>query len=241
MPGASRGTHTRVPGRTEEEPAKVSSCTSAPSPRPWTAARSISPMISPSTQSTGARVANGAPTNAPPTAILVLPCFHFPCLDTGAPGDTVARSCFSARWRPSLRPVRLSGTRRRAPGASTSSVSRRAHLSSSDNRRRAARGSWGPCRARPPGGAGRSGPQDRIRSHRGDLIVATTNGGKSWKAQHVAGGTTPQLSGVSCPTATDCMAIGSTGASLPGSAVVVTTSDAGTMWTPTTAPMALSR
>ena len=69
------------------------------------------------------------------------------------------------------------------------------------------------------------------------VIVATTSGGKSWKAQHVAGGSTPQLSGVSCPTATDCMAVGSTGASLPGSAVVVTTRDAGTTWSPATAPM----
>jgi len=69
------------------------------------------------------------------------------------------------------------------------------------------------------------------------VIVATTNGGTSWKAQHVAGGVTPQLSGVSCPTATECMAVGSTGASLPGSAVVVTTRDAGLAWSPATAPM----
>ena len=44
------------------------------------------------------------------------------------------------------------------------------------------------------------------------MIVATTDGGLSWKAQHVAGGTTPQLSGVSCPTPTECMAVGSNGA-----------------------------
>ena len=62
------------------------------------------------------------------------------------------------------------------------------------------------------------------------VIAATTNGGLSWTAQHVAGGSTPQLSAVSCPTATDCMAVGSNGASLPGSGVVVTTSDAGATW-----------
>ncbi len=68
------------------------------------------------------------------------------------------------------------------------------------------------------------------------VIVATKNGGTSWKAQQVTGGTTPQLSGVSCPTVTECMAVGSNGASLPGSGVVVTTTDAGTTWSPTTAP-----
>src|SRR5208283_4824821 len=43
-------------------------------------------------------------------------------------------------------------------------------------------------------------------------------------------------SGISCPTPTDCMAVGSNGASLPGSGVVVTTVDAGTTWSPATAP-----
>ena len=69
------------------------------------------------------------------------------------------------------------------------------------------------------------------------VIVATTNGGSSWKAQRVAGGSAPQLSGISCPTAKECMAVGSTGASLPGSGVVVTTNDAGTTWSSTAAPM----
>jgi photosystem II stability/assembly factor-like uncharacterized protein len=68
------------------------------------------------------------------------------------------------------------------------------------------------------------------------VIVATTNGGSSWKAQHVAGGSTPQLSGVSCPTSTQCTAVGSNGASLPGSGVVVATRDAGTTWSDTAAP-----
>ena len=69
-----------------------------------------------------------------------------------------------------------------------------------------------------------------------EVIVATTDGGTKWRAQRVAGGSTPQLSGISCPTSTECMAVGSNGASLPGSGVVVTTNDAGTTWSPVTAP-----
>lgn len=68
------------------------------------------------------------------------------------------------------------------------------------------------------------------------VIAATTNGGMSWKAQRVTGGSTPQLSAVSCPTTTECMAVGSNGASLPGSGVVVTTSDSGATWSPATSP-----
>jgi len=68
------------------------------------------------------------------------------------------------------------------------------------------------------------------------VIDATTNGGHTWKAQHVAGGSTPQLSGVSCPTATECVAVGSNGASLPGSGVVITTSDAGATWSAAGSP-----
>jgi photosystem II stability/assembly factor-like uncharacterized protein len=68
------------------------------------------------------------------------------------------------------------------------------------------------------------------------VIVATTDGGLSWKAQPVTGGSTPQLSGVSCPTTAQCMAVGSNGASLPGSGVVVTTSDAGAQWSAAAAP-----
>jgi photosystem II stability/assembly factor-like uncharacterized protein len=68
------------------------------------------------------------------------------------------------------------------------------------------------------------------------VIAATTNGGTTWKAQAVSGGSTPQLSGVSCPTATECVAVGSNGASLPGSGVVITTSDAGATWTSVASP-----
>ena len=68
------------------------------------------------------------------------------------------------------------------------------------------------------------------------VIAATSNGGRTWQPQRVVGGSTPQLSGVSCPAATECMAVGSNGASLPGSGVVITTSDAGTTWTPAASP-----
>ena len=68
------------------------------------------------------------------------------------------------------------------------------------------------------------------------VIDATSNGGVTWKAQQVVGGSTPELSGVSCPTTTECMAVGSNGASLPGSGVVITTSDAGATWSPALSP-----
>jgi len=79
----------------------------------------------------------------------------------------------------------------------------------------------GPDTTPPPGGA--------------TVIAATINGGVTWKAQHVSGETIPELSGISCPTATECMAVGSNGSSLPAG-VVVTTSDAGAVWNPATAP-----
>jgi photosystem II stability/assembly factor-like uncharacterized protein len=78
----------------------------------------------------------------------------------------------------------------------------------------------------PPGGA--------------DVIVATKDGGRVWKAQHITGGSTPQLSGVSCPTPTDCLAVGSNGASVPGSGVAVATTDGGKTWSPVAAPTALT-
>ena len=46
----------------------------------------------------------------------------------------------------------------------------------------------------------------------------------------------PQLSAVSCPSATRCMAVGSDGASVPGSGVVFTTVDGGATWTQAAAP-----
>lgn len=70
------------------------------------------------------------------------------------------------------------------------------------------------------------------------MIVATRNAGRTWRVQHVTGGSTPQLSGVSCPAPADCMAVGSNGASLPGSGVVLATTDAGASWSPVAAPTA---
>ncbi|HSZ37604.1 MAG TPA: sialidase family protein [Acidimicrobiales bacterium] len=68
------------------------------------------------------------------------------------------------------------------------------------------------------------------------VIVATKNGGRTWRDQHVTGGSNPQLSGVSCPTPTHCIAVGSDGGSLPGSGVVVATTNAGATWTQVAAP-----
>ena len=83
---------------------------------------------------------------------------------------------------------------------------------------------------------GVAGPTPRRHPGGPTVIVATTNGGQTWKAQHVTGGSTPQLSGVSCPTADDCIAVGSNGASLPGSGVVLATTDGGATWSPVAAP-----
>ena len=68
------------------------------------------------------------------------------------------------------------------------------------------------------------------------VIVATKNGGRTWRPQHVTGGPPPQLSGVACPTPTDCIAVGSNGGSLPGSGVVVATTDGGATWNLVAAP-----
>ncbi len=83
---------------------------------------------------------------------------------------------------------------------------------------------------------GVASPGPAARPGSATVIVATTNGGRTWREQHVAGGSTPQLSGVSCPTPTDCMAVGSNGASLPGSGVVLATTNAGATWKPVAAP-----
>ncbi|HEX3334108.1 MAG TPA: hypothetical protein VHS57_07185 [Acidimicrobiales bacterium] len=83
-------------------------------------------------------------------------------------------------------------------------------------------GTAGPDTTPPPGGAA--------------VIARTTDGGVSWKSQHVSGGSTPDLSGISCPNSTDCMAVGSNGSSLPGGGVVVVTGDAGAVWKTAPAP-----
>ena len=82
---------------------------------------------------------------------------------------------------------------------------------------------------------GEASPDAAAHPGSATVIVATRNGGRSWHAQHVAGGSTPELSGVSCPTTRDCIAVGSDGASLPGGVVVATT-NGGATWTPVSSP-----
>jgi photosystem II stability/assembly factor-like uncharacterized protein len=79
-------------------------------------------------------------------------------------------------------------------------------------------------------------PDPTARPGSTTVIVATKNGGRTWRAQRVAGGSTPQLSGVSCPTPNDCIAVGSNGGSLPGSGVVVASTNAGASWASVAAP-----
>lgn len=85
---------------------------------------------------------------------------------------------------------------------------------------------------------GIAGPNATARPGSSTVIVATKNGGRTWRAQHVAGGSIPELNGVSCPTPKDCVAVGSNGASLPGSGVVVATTNAGATWNPVATPTA---
>ncbi len=68
------------------------------------------------------------------------------------------------------------------------------------------------------------------------VIVATDDGGTSWKPQHISGGTTPQLDTVSCPGPATCLAAGSTGGTSSGAGEVVATDDAGASWSPVTTP-----
>ena len=232
-PPLSRGTQTIVPRRKpRKNPPKVRIWTMAPSRSPWTAASTISPMISKSTQSTAARVANGARENAAPTAILLGPCTHAPCFSSGVSGDA---------GRPVLILVALASPRRavRCPGTRVQPKVPR--VLGPGHGHPAGGGPAGPQRhGRPRSGVlchgaallgrGHRRPQPRPGQPGATVIAATTNGGTTWKAQAVSGGSTPQLSGVSCPAATECMAVGSNGASLPGSGVVITTSDAGVTW-----------
>ena len=67
------------------------------------------------------------------------------------------------------------------------------------------------------------------------VVVASRDGGATWKAQRITDENTPQLSGISCPDSTRCMAVGSNGSSLL-SATVLRTLDAGATWSPATSP-----
>jgi hypothetical protein len=67
------------------------------------------------------------------------------------------------------------------------------------------------------------------------VIAATANGGRTWAAQHLTLPITPDLSDVSCPALTTCMAVGASGAQ-PASGLALTTQDGGATWAPATVP-----
>jgi hypothetical protein len=68
------------------------------------------------------------------------------------------------------------------------------------------------------------------------VIAATVNGGRTWSTQPLTPGTAPPaLTGVSCPGAKVCMAVGSSGAN-PGTGVVLTTHNGGKSWAPSVPP-----
>jgi photosystem II stability/assembly factor-like uncharacterized protein len=67
------------------------------------------------------------------------------------------------------------------------------------------------------------------------VIVATDDGGATWSAQPITLSTTPQLSGISCPSAALCMAVGSNGA-IPGVGIVLITRNGGATWTRASVP-----
>jgi hypothetical protein len=77
------------------------------------------------------------------------------------------------------------------------------------------------------------GPNAPASAGGSSVIIATTNGGATWIPQTVAGGATPELSGVACPTKVDCLAVGSNGSS---SGVAVVTHDGGANWASATSP-----
>ena len=69
----------------------------------------------------------------------------------------------------------------------------------------------------------------------GAAVIATTDGGASWKAQvipPVAG----YLSGIACTDDTHCTAVGQSSQSSTGLAVIITTIDGGTVWAPVAVP-----
>jgi hypothetical protein len=60
------------------------------------------------------------------------------------------------------------------------------------------------------------------------VVDATVNGGRTWVAQPLGLDPAPALTGISCPTARLCMAVGLGGSASDG--VVLTTHDAGASW-----------
>lgn len=66
------------------------------------------------------------------------------------------------------------------------------------------------------------------------VIDATVDGGKSWVGEPLTLTPAPALTGISCPTAGLCMAVGLSGTGATG--IVLTTSDGGTTWTQAAIP-----
>ncbi len=67
------------------------------------------------------------------------------------------------------------------------------------------------------------------------VIVATTNGGRTWVAQPLSLSSTVELDGISCPDTRHCMAVGSAGLG-SSTAAVLTTEDGGALWTQASTP-----
>ncbi len=86
---------------------------------------------------------------------------------------------------------------------------------------------WAVGVAGPNAGGAATSPLDTV-------IAATANGGRTWAPQPLTLPATPALTGVSCPQATVCMAVGSSGSD-PGTAIVLTT-HGGKAWAPSTPP-----
>jgi photosystem II stability/assembly factor-like uncharacterized protein len=81
---------------------------------------------------------------------------------------------------------------------------------------------------------GDPGPNATAASHP-TVVVASNDGGVRWRAQRVPG-VPPQLTGIACPDTKDCIAVGSNGASVPGSDVVLRTLNGGALWSPVPGP-----
>jgi len=70
-------------------------------------------------------------------------------------------------------------------------------------------------------------------------VVATTDGGRSWKVETVPA-TVEFLSDIACPSPRICVAVGQSSGVGGGTGSVLSTQDAGTTWTPQTIPAGIS-
>ncbi|HUC05777.1 MAG TPA: sialidase family protein [Acidimicrobiales bacterium] len=67
------------------------------------------------------------------------------------------------------------------------------------------------------------------------VVVATSDGGRTWAPQSLGAAAEPNLTDISCPVVTACMAVGSVGANPPTGTVEVTR-DGGRTWTAAAVP-----